>query len=80
MRSPRKPSRPGNTRAGALLAFVFCIGGGLINLWIAITGPEVSGGIPFIPYELNQMIGRVFFGVSGVICFGISVLAFRDLR
>ncbi len=77
-REPSPPPRASN-RTGALFALLFCLGSGSYALWIAITGPTVTGGVPFVPYEVNQVIGRVVFGVSGLICFGIARLAARDV-
>lgn len=75
---------PPNSRRnplGATFAFAFCIAGGTYALWLAATGPRLSGGIPWLlPDAWNQMLGRVMFGVCGLISFGVAMLAWRDIR
>ena len=67
-------------RLRALVAALFCSGSGLFALRIAITGSRVSGGFWFLPDATNQMVGRVVFGVCGVLCLAIAWMAFRDVR
>ena len=48
-------------------------------LWIALTGPQISGGLPWpVPGDWNQWIGRLMFGFGGLVCWGLVPLAFRD--
>ncbi len=41
-----------------------------ITAWIALRGPaeQFSGGIPFLPDELDVKIARVMFGSCSVMC------------
>lgn len=75
-----RDSTSGQNRIGAFIALVFCVSCGVLALWIAITGQPVSGGLPFLPRAWNQVLGRVVFGVSGLVCFALARLALRDVR
>lgn len=68
-------------RMGALVAFVFLVGTGILafRLAVGIPGGELSGGIPFLPEVLNQAVGRIFMGVSSVVCLALAWLALRDV-
>ncbi|NJN74275.1 MAG: hypothetical protein HC799_16500 [Limnothrix sp. RL_2_0] len=50
---------------------------GAIATWIAIFSDAAgfSGGIPFIPQDLNILIGRCFIGFGAVLSFLITVYA-----
>lgn len=79
MSAPRS-SAPTSNRIGAVIALVFCVGSGVFGLWIALTGQPVRGGLPFLPHDWNQMLGRVVFAGASVACFAIARLALRDVR
>lgn len=76
-----RPPRRGRTpnRAGAV-AFVFCVASGSFQLWIVFTNAELQGGFPLRPADVNQVIGRILFGVCALIGFGVAALAAHDLR
>lgn len=50
---------------------------GAIAGWIAIFGDAAgfSGGIPFIPRDLNILIGRCFIGFGAALCWAIAAYA-----
>lgn len=60
---------------GGLISFSL----GVTGIWIGVQGGEISGGIPFIPAETNNLIGRILFAAGGLLCIWISTIAFREL-
>lgn len=48
-----------------------------IGAYIAITGPRLEGGIPFLPYVWNQNLGRLFFGIGSLLTAGGGFWFFR---
>jgi hypothetical protein len=60
---------------GGLISFSL----GATGIWIGIQGGEISGGIPFLPAETNNLIGRIVFAGGGLLCLWISSIAFREL-
>ncbi len=81
MPTPRAlPSTPAAPRLGALLALVILVSLGAMALWIAIAGPRVSGGLPWLPDLWNQRLGRTVFGFGGIVCCSLAMLAWRDVR
>jgi hypothetical protein len=69
---------PEHARTGAWIATVFLTGSTVLSLWIAFTGQRVSGGLPWLPDAMNQRLGHLMFGFSGIICACLAMLAFRD--
>ena len=66
--------RTNNFLAGVLLLLF-----GSIGMWVSVLSSNdgFSGGIPFIPAELNILVGRWVFGFGALICFAFSMYAFR---
>ena len=77
---PRRAPVPATSRLRATIAFVFLVVSGAIGFWIAISGARLSGGIPLLGDLWNQRLGRTLFGLSGILCWGLAVLAWRDMR
>lgn len=67
------------SRANDFLAGVLCLVFGAMGTWVSLFSSEdgFSGGLPFLPHDQNIMLGRWVFGLGAVICFAISVYAFR---
>lgn len=67
-------SRANNFLAGLLLLLF-----GAMGAWVALFSSDAgfSGGLPFLPAELNVSIGRWVFGIGSLICFALSLYAFR---
>ncbi|NET33660.1 MAG: hypothetical protein F6K19_16815 [Cyanothece sp. SIO1E1] len=63
-----------NFLAGVLIAMMGSVGG-----WVALFGDatNVSGGFSFVSEEMNFTLARIFFGIGALVCFAISVHAFR---
>lgn len=66
--------RTNNFLAGVLLLLF-----GIMGMWVSVLSSNdgFSGGIPFIPAELNILVGRWVFGFGALISFALSVYAFR---
>ena len=62
---------------GNLMVAVFAI----IGAWVAILSPSdgFSGGIPFLPHELNVTLGRWVFGLGALISALILVAGVKHL-
>ena len=62
---------------GNLMVAVFAI----IGAWVAIWSPSdgFSGGIPFLPHELNVTLGRWVFGLGAVISALILIIGIKHL-
>lgn len=60
-----------------LLAAMACIG-----LWVAFVadGGSISGGLPFLPQQVNAKLGKVVFGLGALVSSGIMILAVKDTR
>jgi hypothetical protein len=59
------------SRALDLMAALLLAAFTLLAAWVAVYGAEeVSGGVPFLPRDMNVSIGRVMFGMGAVMCFG----------
>ena len=67
-------SRANNLLAGCLLVLF-----GVIGAWASLFGASdsMSGGLPFVSHELNVRLGRLLFGLGALLCFAMSVYAFR---
>ena len=46
--------------------------------YVALSGAQLTGGIPFLPGELNQVIGRLLIGAGALVTGAMAVYAFRD--
>jgi len=70
------------SRLNDLLAAVLCLLFGATGAWVAIYSPSegFSGGIPFISNEANVRLARWVFGAGSLVCFAISVWAFKRYR
>ena len=66
-------------RANNLLAGILLLLFGVIGAWVSLfgSGDNMTGGLPFLPHELNARLGRVLFGLGSLLCFAMSVYAFR---
>jgi len=70
------------SRFNDLLAAILCLLFGATGAWVAIYSPSegFSGGIPLISNEANVRLARWVFGVGSLVCFAISVWAFKRYR
>ncbi len=68
-----------HARANNFLAGVFLLVFGLIGLWVSLfsSSDGFSGGAFFLSRESNITLGRWLFGFGSLICFSLSVYAFR---
>jgi hypothetical protein len=66
--------------AGSLLLALAMLGMATAFLYIAFFGESrhMSGGIPFIPDWLNFSVGRIAFGLFGLLFLAIGVFAVRS--
>jgi len=68
-----------HTRANNLLAGILLLLFGVIGAWVSLfgSGDNMTGGLPFLPREVNAVLGRLLFGLGALLCFAMSVYAFR---
>ena len=68
-----------DSRLNELLAAVLLLGMSSIGSWVAIFGSidGISGGLAFLPSELNVGLGRVLFGLGALLCLAMAVYALR---
>jgi hypothetical protein len=66
-------------RIRGLIGGVICLILSLIGLYIAFAGQSLGGGIPFIPDELNQGIGRIIIGIGALFTGLLAFVAFREI-
>ncbi len=71
-----------HSRANDLLAGVLLLLFGSMGTWVSIFSSDegFSGGLPFLPPDLNILVGRWVFGIGALICFAFSIYAFRRAR
>ncbi len=64
-----------NLMAGILIVMMGTVGG-----WIALFGSSenMSGGFSFVSAETNFAFARILFGIGAIICYAISIHAFRQ--
>jgi hypothetical protein len=62
-----------------LLAAILCLLFGIVGAWVSLFAPAdgFSGGVPLLSPEANVTLARWVFGCGALICFAISVYAFR---
>ncbi len=67
-------SRANDLLAGVLL-LLFCV----MGTWVSLVSSDegISGGLPFLPRELNVLVGRWVFGLGALISFALCIYAFR---
>lgn len=67
------------SRANDVLAGVLLLLFGALGTWVSLFSSEegFSGGLPFLSSERNVAVGRWVFGLGALICFALSVYAFR---
>lgn len=65
-------------RISAGVAAILCLLLSALGIAIAVGGGRLEGGIPLIPDEWNQTIGRIIFGAGAILTGGLAVLAIRD--
>lgn len=65
--------------ANDLLAGVLCLLFGIVGIWVSLFSPSegFSGGVPLLSKAANVTLARWVFGSGALICFAISVYAFR---
>jgi hypothetical protein len=68
-----------HSRANDLLAGIVLLLFSSIGLWISVFGPDegFSGGLSFIPPDLNILVGRWVFALGALICFAFCLYALR---
>jgi len=57
-------------RFSALIGILFFAGFSTASLFVAFSHVKLDGGIPFIPEILNQVLGKILFGIVGVLTAG----------
>ena len=69
-----RDSRLNDILAGGLLLAMAAIGG-----WVAIFGSpdRISGGLAFLPPEMNVGLARVLFGLGSIVSGAMSLVALR---
>ena len=67
------------SRALDLFAAIILASFTLITGWIAFhaSSEGFSGGIPFLPYDMNVALARVMFGLGALLCFGGFLYALK---
>jgi len=67
------------SRANDFLAGVLCLLFGAVGTWVSLFSPSdgFSGGVPLLPNAANVTLARWLFGGGALICFALSVYAFR---
>jgi len=63
----------------ALLGGLICAGLSVGGFYIAFSGAEVTGGIPFIPDTVNQVIGSIVFAIGACITGALALYAFYTI-
>jgi hypothetical protein len=48
------------------------------GFYVALLAPTVDGGIPFLPQDFNQALGRTAFGAGAVFLTLVALYAFRE--
>ena len=68
-----------HARANDLLAGVLLLLFGIMGAWVSLFGTSegFSGGLPFLPRDVNIAFGRWLFGLGALICFALCGYAFR---
>lgn len=68
-----------HSRANDVLAGVLCLLFGIVGIWVSLFSPDegFSGGVPLLSNAANITLARWVFGGGALICFAISVYAFR---
>ncbi len=67
------------SRALDLFAAIMLASFTLISGWITFhaSSEGFSGGIPFLPNDMNVSLSRVMFGIGTLLCFGIFLYALK---
>lgn len=68
-----------HSRVNDLLAGILLLLFGIIGIWVSLfsSSEGFSGGLPFLPRELNITLGRWLFGLGSLISFAMCGYAFR---
>ncbi len=69
---------PGHSKASSLIGGILCLGMSILGFYVALFSDEIDGGIPFLPSEVNTLMGRIAFGLSALFTFWLSIYAFRE--
>ena len=69
---------PGHSKASSLIGAILCLGMSILGFYVALFSDEISGGIPFLPNEVNTFMGRIAFGLGALFTFWLSTYAFRE--
>jgi hypothetical protein len=70
----RKNRNPFSSLAGGLICTVLAV----LGFYAAFFAREISGGVPFIPADLNQAFARFLFGAGALFLSLLAVYAFRE--
>ncbi len=67
------------SRALDLFAAIMLASFTLISGWITFhaSSEGFSGGVPFLPNDMNVSLARVMFGIGTLLCFGIFLYALK---
>ena len=68
-----------HSRALDLMAAILLGAFTLMAAWVTFDSSSegFSGGIPFLPREMNVSLGRVIFGLGALICFAMFLWALK---
>lgn len=71
-----------HSKLNDLFAFVFCLAASLVGAWVAFFGSseQFSGGLPFVPRDVNVVLGRTLFGAGAVVTLGVAAYALYRFR
>ncbi|MEM1174186.1 MAG: hypothetical protein AAGI27_05205 [Pseudomonadota bacterium] len=66
-------------RANDLMAGVMLLIFASLGVWVSVFSSDAgfSGGVAWLPEDMNILIGRVFFGFGALVSLAMAVWAFR---
>ena len=72
---------PNSPRIQAAAGVTFTLAMGMIGAWVAFFSDSdgFSGGIPFVPREVNVLVARGLFGLGAVMCLALFVWGARRI-
>ncbi|TVR14765.1 MAG: hypothetical protein EA391_12085 [Balneolaceae bacterium] len=69
---------PGLSKTSSILGALLCFGLSILGLYVALFGNKLSGGVPFLPDEVNTLMGRITFGSGALFTFWLFTYALRE--
>jgi hypothetical protein len=64
--------------AAAFVGGLICGAMAVFGFNIALNSSSIEGGLPFLPQDLNQTLGRIAFGTGAVFLTLITLYAFWE--